>query len=261
MHRRWRHLAFVVVAVLGVGGGVGCRKKSNPAPTPTPSATAVDDGVAKYKGAIQAKVAMALRIGASLPKPPARESLKVEKGPIHLLVGPTAKIAASGGARGGNATILDPEDMKGDLTTSADVKYGMGENAFIDCAAIVAGKSPASTFSPSADAKQTSALLQQCASFTYLLVLVASKKTDPLVDKANKRFVPGHVEGDILVFDLASGKALGGFKVSGRNSDSLTVNMDDPWHDLEREMSQKLWTSIEAGLSSHVPGSSIVNLY
>src|SRR6202042_1561491 len=119
-------------------------KKSKLTPSPTPSATAtVDDGIAKYKDAIQAKVAVALKLGASLPKPPAHESLKVDRGPIHLLVGSTPKIAANdGGAGAANATILDPEDLKGDLTTSADVKYGMGENALADCAAIVAGKPP-----------------------------------------------------------------------------------------------------------------------
>jgi hypothetical protein len=93
------------------------------------------------------------------------------------------------------------------------------------------------------------------------MVIRTKNATRPIVDTANSKYVPGQVEGDVLVFEIDSGKHLGGYRYSAANGAQLTVNLQDPERDLVQDVSTKMWSSIRDGMAKSDPTSKIVNLY
>jgi hypothetical protein len=255
-----------VLTLIVVGIVVVVRAREAPAAaaptTPTAPARTIDGVIAPRKARIEAKLATALRIAGSVPRPSARDAVKPERGPIVLLVGKT-DVVGKGDAqtRAGTATLVHLEDLSGDVSTRGNLPYASGEALLHDCAAIIHKKPPSSTFAPESDLAATEVVLDQCLSLRHLLLIRTQKSGEPLVDAANSKYVPGFIEGDILVFDLDSGKHLGGYRFAARNGATLEVNLADPVRDLRLDVSKKLWGSIRDGLARSDPSSRVVNVY
>lgn len=102
--------------------------------------------------------------------------------------------------------------------------------------------------------------LGECASAEYIFVLRTSEEVSAeIVDE--RTFRPGRYEGDVLLFRLADGALLGGFGVSGENSATITVQGEASaygpkvGHDLESDLSSKVFADINRKLRQYVPGA------
>jgi hypothetical protein len=192
------------------------------------------------------------------------DSLKPDHGPIRLLVANTSAFArgVDAGGKVANATILPTEDLHGDMSTAAELKYNAGEDMLLDCGAIIHKKPlPSSSFNPASDPTATRRVLEQCASFVYLLVVRTKTKTDPLVNQAARTFQGGHIDGDVMMFDIDTAKSLGGYHFTVKNSSTLQLDMNDPWSGLEKELRENMWASIRDAFEKLAPGSSIEMAY
>lgn len=245
---------------------VGCRRPKRESADAGAAAKAVtlDDVVAEHRAKVQPKIDGVLKIAASLPKPTTHDGVKVDHAPIRLLVGNTAKFAASGdaGSPAPNATMLDAEDLNGDLTTDGNVKYPQGENILLDCAAMLKKKPPVtSSFHPDSNPGEARRVLAQCESFVYLLVVRSHTVHPPEANATMHTFSAGHIEGDVLVFDIDNGKQLGGYKFSAKNASHLTLDENDPVPGLEKDLRAKLWEAVRDGLEKQAPGASVASVY
>jgi hypothetical protein len=265
--RTWLALVAGALASASVTAA-GCKRTKYESPVPAAAPTVkpltLDDVIAQYRPKVEPKITSALRIGASLPRPTGRDAIKPERGPIHVLVARTGTLAdPDGGAvpTNANATVLHAEDLKGDLTTETDLKYGVGERLLLDCAAILHRKTPVSDFSPAKDPKQTARVLEQCGKFVYLLVVRTQTKAEPQVNQTARTFTAGHVEGDVLVFELDGGKNVGDYRFSAKNSSHVDLSVSDPWSGLEKEVRGNEWSSIRDGFQKYAPGSTVESAY
>lgn len=80
-----------------------------------------------------------------------------------------------------------------------------------------------SQLAPAAAAAEFDAVneVKRCAGLRYLAVARQRAFTQPTVDKASKTYRPGHLSVELLVFDLETGAALGGFIVDAKSPASL----------------------------------------
>lgn len=87
----------------------------------------------------------------------------------------------------------------------------------------LAGCERLAQLTPAAASAQFDALneVKRCAGLRYLAVARKRAFTPPAVDKASKTYRPGHLSVELLVFDLESGTALGGFVVEAKSPASL----------------------------------------
>lgn len=74
--------------------------------------------------------------------------------------------------------------------------------------------------------------LEECAALEYVAVVRPRKVGLPKVNLATKTFTPGSYEGDMLLFELASGEIKGRYPLNITNSDELTYlegSAQDSW--------------------------------
>jgi hypothetical protein len=103
------------------------------------------------------------------------------------------------------------------------------------------------------------ASLPACGGAEYLFVQRTTlDEPAQLLDK--NTFQPGRYEGEVLLFRLADGALLGGFRVSGKSSDSVLYAggangiPGDPIGELNHDLAQTVGKDIEAKLVQYVPG-------
>lgn len=95
--------------------------------------------------------------------------------------------------------------------------------------------------------------LTECGRAKYVFVLRTTTEIRPLlIDE--KTFQPGVYEGDVLLYRLADGALLGGFRVSGESSAEVSERTDLIITRLEQDLSSKVLADIDAKLRAHVPG-------
>ena len=102
--------------------------------------------------------------------------------------------------------------------------------------------------------------LAECARAEYVFVQRTHVHDHPqLLDPTT--FQPGRYEGDVLLYRLADGALLGGFRVEGANNAEVSAatddsgNVIDPSGRLDSDLSAEIYVDIEDGLKKHVPGS------
>lgn len=103
------------------------------------------------------------------------------------------------------------------------------------------------------------ATLPACGRAEYLFV-----QRTTLDEKAQlldaHTFQPGRYEGEVLLFRLADGALLGGFRVSGKSSDSVMTAGEgsgawsNPIGDINRDLAQSVDKDINSKLSPYAPG-------
>jgi hypothetical protein len=102
--------------------------------------------------------------------------------------------------------------------------------------------------------------LQECGRAQYLFVLRTHlEEAAQLIDKDS--FQAGQYGGDVLLFRLADGAALGGFRVSAASNDSVQALVDENGNPvdvagrLDSDLSANAFVDIEDKLRTVVPGS------
>jgi hypothetical protein len=104
------------------------------------------------------------------------------------------------------------------------------------------------------------ALLSQCGRAKYLLVQRAQVDEAAQMVGADS-YSGGHYAGDVLLFRLADGAALGGFRVEAASSGSVMAHTDqyggakDAGSRLESDMSANAFVAIDEKLRKYLPGS------
>jgi hypothetical protein len=100
-------------------------------------------------------------------------------------------------------------------------------------------------------------VLENCASARYVVMVRTLGRVKPVVNEADKTFTPGMHEGEVHVFDLDTGKSLGGFRFSEKNSDLVkTRGISNPT-EIDMDLSRQVQAAIEKGLTTfagQVPG-------
>jgi hypothetical protein len=101
--------------------------------------------------------------------------------------------------------------------------------------------------------------LEECERAEYVFVLRPTvDEAATLIDDAT--FQPGRFEGDVLLFRLADGALLGGFAVSEKSSEEVTVATDeagasvDAVGRLNSDLSSRVFVAINEKLRANVPG-------
>lgn len=99
--------------------------------------------------------------------------------------------------------------------------------------------------------------LEACASARYVLVVREQHYAPPELSLETKSFTRGRYEADVLVFDLSTGKALGGFPVRATNDDRVSLLDGDADHRrrLISNLESQVYDAIRAALQRNVPGS------
>ena len=90
--------------------------------------------------------------------------------------------------------------------------------------------------------------LQQCASAEYAFVVRSDREIYGRLLSENE-YEPGSYQGEVRLYRLADGAALGGFRVTAANDDELTVAVGE--YGAEAEVSNALVAQVR----EHVPGS------
>jgi hypothetical protein len=104
------------------------------------------------------------------------------------------------------------------------------------------------------------AYLTECGRAEYVFVLRTVDERSAGVTGTDT-FEPGLYQGEVLLFRLADGAALGGFRVATESSGEVSVLVDDDGNPidagarLDSDLTSKVFVAIEEGLKTHVPGA------
>jgi hypothetical protein len=94
-------------------------------------------------------------------------------------------------------------------------------------------------------------LCDDLASMKYLVVVRTRLTTEPWADSGGDSFSPGLWQGEVLVFEIADGKFLGGAAVSASNSDTVNVNVADANKWLHSDLWERTRKAVNAALAPH----------
>jgi hypothetical protein len=111
------------------------------------------------------------------------------------------------------------------------------------------------SLSPASDVER---LLRQCASATYLGIIRVNRKRAPKIsDAAKKEFVGGAAEGDVLFFDVATGKHLGGYAWKASTDSSMADYASRAQDKLDDNFTENIYKAIAAGFSKNISGGTL----
>lgn len=153
-----------------------------------------------------------------------------------------------------NALFIRAADLAAPANASAEGNGGLHANRIQVCGEALNEDDPDSL------AKGVGLYLEECARAEYAFVL------RPTVDEAatllsDTSFAPGKFEADVLLFRLADGALLGGFTVSEKSSDEVSVLTDEQGTPIEAvdrlnsDLSSQVFVAINEKLRANVPGS------
>lgn len=98
--------------------------------------------------------------------------------------------------------------------------------------------------------------LSACERLRFVLVIRGREFRAPQVETGERKFVSGFYRAEVLTFDLATGKSLGGFEVSARNDEDLTVvSGEDREQRVLRNFEGAINSALREGARLAFPGS------
>lgn len=210
-------LAALCAAVLGLAG---CQKPP----------------LEQHRAGIEATYAKLRTLEAKVrDAPPLAEDARIDAGGARVvLTGPDANAIYLAWVHLGKPETAGP--------------YGTGAEAYTPpvqtCAMAMAGQPP--TFRQEAE---IAAHLQQCARAEYAFVLrTLGVEYAKLVDEQS--FQPGFYDGEVRLYRLADGADLGGFRVSARNGDEISVYVGK--YGAAAEVSNALNDEIKTAVQSQI---------
>ena len=93
-----------------------------------------------------------------------------------------------------------------------------------------------------------SRLVQNCADAKYVVMVRTLQRKAPVVREEAKLFTAGQQVGEVHVWNLETGKPLGGFRFSAKNDDSVKSRGISGKAEVERDLAINVEVAIEAGL-------------
>jgi hypothetical protein len=99
-------------------------------------------------------------------------------------------------------------------------------------------------------------VLENCANARYVVMVRTLERVKPVVDEAEKTFVPAKHVGEVHVFDLDTGKSLGGFRFSETSSDVVKTRGISGLTEIDMALSLQVQVAIESGLTKFATGAA-----
>jgi hypothetical protein len=212
---------------------LGCQRKS------------LDDVVSEHRSTLEAKLAAIheLEPVVNAAERSASDTFEVPKDPV--LLEPESKV---------NAAVIHAEDLRDPAELASVAVRTIRAQRLGECGSILRRKKHVSTLSDPIP-KVAESYLEQCEAVRFLFVVRTFEHQDPQsVD--DDSFTPGRFEGDVLLYEVATKKSYGGFKISVKSSPSVTAvgeanNSDRMASDFEANM----FVAIDDAIRSHLPGA------
>jgi hypothetical protein len=151
-----------------------------------------------------------------------------------------------------NAVFLRSTDLASPETTRSDGVGGTHATGVAVCGEALRGEFHGV-------AAGMDSFLSHCGRAEYAFVLRTIDYSIAGMTGADT-FEPGRYEGEVLLFRLADGAPLGGFRVASASSGEISVAVDeagvalDTGERLDSDFEANAFAAIEAGLKAHVPG-------
>lgn len=200
--------------------------------------------IEKYRPAVEVRLASIKQIGQKLDTTPplSSDGAVLDSGPLQLGTGIDAPLPTD------NAILETASRLSGDL--GADPGDGVGTRDLWWCAKLIGDKYYAERSSPS----NAEAYLGHCANAKYLLVVRVLENVYPEVDEGQGTFRPGSMAGEVRVFNLGSGRDLGGFRFKAKNSE-LVTHRDGQGRDytaVASDLASQVRSQISAGVAKYL---------
>lgn len=97
-------------------------------------------------------------------------------------------------------------------------------------------------------AHKKGAVAKNCADAKYAVVVRTLVRRAPTLKKEDNKFVGGEQSGEARVWNLETGKDLGGFRFSARNDAMVQTSGTSSITDIERDLAINVDTALAAGL-------------
>ena len=202
----------------------------------------MEDVVAKHRAAVESVFAKLKALDATARSTLPLTTDAVATGTEHVLLE----------GEGSNALFIRADDLHAPELASADATGATRAGTTKSCAEALRGEAmgvPAGVES----------FLKACERARYVFVLRKTAESSAELADSDS-FTAGGYEGDVLLFRLADGALLGGFRVSAQSSDQVMARVDsdgkpiDVSDRLQSDLSSKLFADIDAKLRKYVPG-------
>lgn len=203
------------------------------------------DMINRYRPASEAKLKAIRAIGAKV----AGEFVPTG-GPFEL-EGPPPEFVPSPGKA--NAIVLEPDHFAYPEPPQSRFRLTR-ENPIANPAALLK-KGELHYGSGNLETKEE--VLQEFIRLKYVLVIRNLEVRDAALTGASTRtFTGGTCEGDALLYDLESGRSVGGFRFSGRSSEKVRADMGDPEAYLTGNLKTNTVGAIRAEFQRRYPGTT-----
>lgn len=206
----------------------------------SPSKEAV---VAKHRDAVQALFGRIAALQATATRAAAIGADRVDAG--------GARIVLDGAAS--NAVMIRASDLATPDHASSDGNGAVRAGTLASCGRILRGEFLG-------EAEGAELLLSECERAEYLFVLRTVGERAAAITGVST-FQPGAFEGEVLLFRIRDGAALGGFRATATNSKEVMAHTDksgaakDVADRLASDLSANAFAAIDAKLRALLPGS------
>jgi hypothetical protein len=202
----------------------------------------VDELVAEHRASVEGVFAKLEALDAKVKTmPPLAEDRVETGGEVIVLDG-----------EGSNALFIQADDLASPTTASSKTPGATRASAVETCGSLLSGE----FLGVAGGAKL---YLEECGRAKYVFVLRTGLSEAAQVGQ-EKTFAKGNYAGEVLLFRIADGEALGGFRVGADSSDSVSMDrakVDDAQavgERLEDDLSANVFVDIDKQLRAHVPG-------
>lgn len=206
-------------------------------------APSMDAVIGKHRAAVQGLFGKIATLQAIAGRAPAVGADQIDAGGAHIVLDGTAS----------NAVMIRAADLATPDHASSDGNGATRAGTLSACGKILRGEFLG-------EAKGADGLLGECERAEYLFVLRTLNERAAAIT-GTSTFQPGAYEGEVLLFRLKDGAAMGGFRVSAANSTEVMAHSDksgapkDVEDRLASDLSANAFAAIDAKLRKLLPGS------
>jgi hypothetical protein len=222
-------LGLTAVACMAL---LGCTKKT------------LDEVISEHKTALEAKFQEIHQLEPTVAAADRNASDTLASPPPAIVLEPESKA---------NAAVIHVEDLKDPAAQASVALRTLRTKQLGECGSILRKKKYLTTLSDPIP-KVAASYFEQCEAVRYLFVLRTFEHEAPQA-LDDKSFTPGRFEGDILVYELATKKSLGGFKISVKSSATVTVVGDQTSDRLGGDFEANVFVAIDDAIRARIPGA------
>jgi hypothetical protein len=239
-----------------------CKGKPKAAPP-------LDETIATHQNAVQAVLDAASRLGASAMPAVTADAVST---PAPVAVLNADAYHPPGKTLSGNTILAYAAELFDPSTMTVEGYRAPHLDLLNWCAAILRKRAaPASAIrAPGVEATDADGAkyLPLCAQAKFLIaVRVTRGQSASLTGKpalgfpgGAEGFVAGKVDMEALVFELATGRPLGGFRFASTNRDEVRGTPGGTGEGaLARDLAQRTWVAIDNAIKANIPGASVPN--